>query len=370
MHKFICILILLSVLLLPVGPGFAQEGTPTPGEGVLVQGVLVNQTTGEPGPAGIDLMLHAWDEGGAARGMVHGVSGPGGVFEFEGVNVEHGVFYAVMAVYAGATNLSETFVADEDGGLPEIEVPIYETTTDATDINIDLLHLVIGTGQGGLTVAEYYVLSNQGDRTVVNSSALEQGGEDTLVFSLPPDAANVSFPSVSSERYQVFTGGFSDTGSITPGTGTSQVVVSYVLSYEDGFTLTRPVPFAADEIKIFLPHEVGLQLEVSEGTEEGVKLLGSNDDAYEVYRLGPLQQGDPIELVVTGTLPNLSPPESPESDETITNNVGTGPGLLWGISILGVALVIGGLWWWRRGEEQSAGEEVLGPEESLPLDES
>ncbi len=365
MRKIISILFLLTVLIPPAGPGLAQEGTPIPEEGILVRGFLSNRTTGEPGPDGIEVMLHAWDESGAARGMVHGVSGPGGAFEFEGVNVEQGVFYAVMAVYQGAMNLSETFEADADGRLPEIEVLIYETTTDTTDISIDLFHLVIGTGQGGLTVAEYYALSNQGDKTVVNSSALEQGGEDTLVFTLPPHAANISFPSANPKRYRVFPGGFADSSGISPGVGTSQVVVTYVLPYEEGpLTIIRPVPFDVGEIKIFLPHEAGLQLEVSEGTEEGVKMLGSNAEAYEVYRLGPLQQGDPIELVVTGTLPSLSPPESPESDETITNTAGTGPGLLWGASILGVGLIMGGLWWWRRGEERSAGEEVLGPGES------
>ncbi|MEE8121836.1 MAG: hypothetical protein V3T55_09920 [Anaerolineales bacterium] len=363
MRKIISILFLLTVLIPPAGPGLAQEGTPIPEEGILVQGFLFNRTTDEPGPDGIEVMLHAWDESGAARGMVHGVSGPGGAFEFEGVNVEQGVFYAVMAVYQGATNLSETFVADEDGRLPEIEVAIYETTTDTTNINIDLLHIVIGTGQGGLTVAEYYALSNQGDRTVVSSGALEQGREDTLVFTLPPHAANISFPSANPKRYRVFPGGFADSSGISPGVGTSQVVVTYVLPYEVGpLTIIRPVPFDVGEIKVFMPHQIELQLDVLDGTEEGVKMLGSNAEAYEVYALGPLQQGDPVELVVTGTLPS---PSLPAGEDTIIINAGTRPSLLWGASILGVALITGGLWWWRRGEERSAGEEVLGPGESL-----
>jgi len=278
MRRFISIFILSSVLLLPAGPGFAQEGTPITEEGILVQGFLSNRTTGEPGPEGIEVMLHAWDESGAARGMVHSVSGPRGG-KFEGVTVEEGLFFAVMAVYQGATNLSETFVADEDGRLPEIEVPIYETTTDTTDINIDLLHLVIGTGQGGLMVAEYYALSNHGGRTVVNSGALEQGREDTLVFTLPPHAANISFPSANPKRYRVFPGGFADTSGISPGVGTSQVVLTYVLPYEESLTLTRLIPFDINEIKVFIPHQLGLQVEVPESNDQGVEMLGSSSEA-------------------------------------------------------------------------------------------
>ncbi len=349
------------MLLLPTGLGFAQEGTPIPEEGILVQGFLLNRTTSEPGPEGIEVMLHAWDESGAARGMVHGMSGPGGAFEFEGVKVEQGVFYAVMAVYQGATNLSETFVANGDSRLSEIEVRIYETTTDTTDIVIDLLHLVIRTGQGGLKVAEYYALSNQGDKTVVNSGALEQGGENTLVFTLPPHAANISFPSASPKRYQLFPGGFADTSGISPGVGTSQVVLTYVLPYEESLTLTRLIPFDINEIKVFIPHQLGLQVAMPESNDQGVEMLGSNSEAYDVYTLGPLKQGSQFETIVTGTLPGLS--SASEDSSMVRDEPGTG--MLMGASILGMALIIGGLWWWRRGEERSAGEEVLGLGESL-----
>jgi len=351
---------LSSALLLPAGPGFAQESTPTPEEGITVQGFLLNRTTGEPGPEGIEVMLHAWDESGTARGMVHSVSGSRGEFIIEGVTVEKGLFYAVMAVYQGVTNLSETFVADENGRLPEIEVPIYETTTDTKNINIDLLHLVIGTGQGGLTVAEYYALSNQGDRTVVNSGALEQGRKDTLVFTLPPHAANISFPSANPKRYRVFPGGFVDTNGITPGVGTSQIVLTYVIPYEDSLTLTRLIPFDINEIKVFIPHQLGLQIEVPESNDQGGEILGSNSEAYDVYNLGPLQQGSQFETIVTGTLPSLSS----DSQGTSTVRDKTGTWILLGVSILGMALIIGGLWWWRRVEE-IGDEEVLGPEDPL-----
>jgi hypothetical protein len=354
MRRFISIFILSSVLLLPAGPGFAQEGTPIPEEGFLIQGFLFNRTTGEPGPEGIEVMLHAWDESGAARGMVHGVSGPGGVFEFEGVNVEQGVFYAVMAVYHGVTNLSETFVAHEDGELPEIEVPIYETTTDTNDINIDLLHLVIGTGQGGLTVAEYYALSNQGDRTVLNSGALEQGREGTLVFTLPPHASNISFPSANPKRYRVFPGGFADTSGITPGVGTSQIVLTYVIPYEDSLTLTRLIPFDINEIKVFIPHQLGLQVAVPESNDQGVEMLGSNSEAYDVYTLGPLQPGSHFDTIMTGTLPGLS--SASKNSSMVRDEPGTG--ILLGASILGMTLIIGGLWLWRREKVQRGGDEV------------
>ncbi len=365
MGKIISLLILSIGLFLPTVSGIAQEGTPTPEVGILVRGFLANHTTGEPGPEGLELMLHAWDESGAARGMVHGVSGPDGVFELEGVIVEAGVFYAVMARYEGVAYFSEPVTVGEDGTLPNIEVAIYETTSDTTEIYLDVFQVGVGTGQGGLAIAELYMLSNRGNRTVVGSNDLGEGEGGPLMFSLPPDAANVSFPSASPERYRVFPGGFFDTGGLRPGDGTGHVLVNYILPYEeDSLTLIRPVPFDLGEVKVFIPHQLGLQVEISESMAEGVKVMSSSAEAFEVYSLGPLQQGDSVELIVTGTLPSQSPLAS---DQALTSVLRFDPGLYWVASILGVTLIISGLWWWRRTKdlevEMSPGHEVE------PLDE-
>jgi hypothetical protein len=335
-------LIALSVSAVPVS---AQDGTPPAPSAAVVTGALVNRTTGEPGPEGIELMLHAWDEAGVDRGMVHGVSGPGGEFEITEVPVEAGLFYVVMAIYHNASYLSETFVADEQGQLPEFEVPIYETTTDDGEISIDLMHLVLGSGQGGLTVGEYYALSNRGDRTVAEAVTLEDGSMATMFLGLPTGAASVNFPS-SPDRFRLFGEGIADTRPLPPGVGGSQVIVSYVLQYEDGLVLQRILPFATERVNVFLPQSLGLNLELKDAEYMGVETLGSVPEDYQVYQLGPLKRGDRIELQFSG---ELAPPTLVQGvQQALPPESATPSQLMVGFALLGAALILGGAWWmWR-----------------------
>jgi hypothetical protein len=362
MRNSIALMIALIFLSASVVPVSAQDGTPPAPSATMVTGALVNRTTGEPGPEGIELMLHVWDEAGVDRGMIHGVSGPGGEFEITDVPVEAGLFYVVMAIYRDASYLSETAVADEQGQLSEFEVPIYETTSDQGEISIDLIHLVLGSGQGGLTVGEYYALSNRSDRTVAEAVTLEDGSMATMVFSLPSGAASVNFPS-SPDRFRLFGEGFADTRPLPPGVGVSQVIVSYVLQYQDGLLLDRTLPFATERVNVFLPQSLGLNLELKDAEYMGVETLGTIPEAYQVYQLGPLKQGDLIELQFSG---ELAPPTLVQGvQQTLPPESATPSQLMIGAAVLGAAMILSGAWWlWRLKTDKS---ELLEDEPDLVL---
>jgi hypothetical protein len=345
-------LIVLVLLTLPETT-FAQEETPPAREGILVRGQILNRTTGEPAPEGLNLMLHVWDKAGSPMGMVHGVSGPEGVIEFEDVVVEKELFYVVMVTYQGATYYSDPVEAQQDGMLDPIDVGIYETTSNPTEVRADLFYLVFGFGQGGLTVSEIYGLSNLGERTVANTFTLEDGEGATFNVSLPMDAANLSFPSASPNRYVTSEGGFVDTQPLVPGVGSGQIRVNYILPYESEITFSRSLPFRADEINVYIPHESGVSMTVREAEYLGVEIIGEANVAYEVYRLGPLTEGELVEVTLSGAPLNVL---TEETDQAFTKKVE--PGVLIGGVVLGIALLIYGIWLWRRGE-------VVEPEEDM-----
>jgi hypothetical protein len=194
-----------------------------------------------------------------------------------------------MVVYEGAAYYSEVVVADEAGTLPKLVVEIFESTSDDSDIKAESYHLVLGWAQGGLSVVEIYSLSNLGDRTVTGAIVLDDGREATASYSIPQNAANLSFPSSSADRFIALEGRYADTRPLTPGIESGQVVASYILPYDDPLSLVRTLPFDVDEIRVFFPYALEeMSVELLEGEYIGVETIGSSSQAYEVYSLGPL----------------------------------------------------------------------------------
>jgi len=346
----------IFALLLPIMDLAAQEDDPPQNEGITVVGTIVNKNREGSVPEGLSIMMHAWDQTGSARGMVHGESGPGARFAFENFVVEADVFYAVMVIYQDATYVSEPSVIQEDGGLLPFNVEIYETGKDLSGVKIDLLQIIIGNSQGGLSVAEIYGLSNQGERTVAEAVTLSDGRDATIKFTLPEGAASVQFPGSSDDRFVTFPGGFADQKPLVPGEGSGQIFVSYILVYEDGISLTRSVPFDTSSVKLFIPHESGLSFVPNGAEYVGIQTSGV-DEAYEQYSLGSLMAGEEYTLTLTGSLetPEIQSMTSSSENASINNEI------LIGLVVLGIVLISIGIWWWRRDllEDDFEDEEPL-----------
>ena len=48
----------------------------------------------------------------------------------------------------------------------DLDVPVYETTKDLSNIHVDQMHVLFDVSPDGLETKELYILSNLGDRTV------------------------------------------------------------------------------------------------------------------------------------------------------------------------------------------------------------
>lgn len=353
----------LRLLLAPTTAVFAQEQQPD-ADTLTVQGTVVNGTDDRPVPAGLALMLHGWGPDGAPLEMLHGETLPGGRFEFENVLLEPDVYYAAMVVYQEVAYFSGEIELGADGESAPVELRVFETTDQIDAVRIDQLHVILGFAQGGLMVAEVYVLSNPSDFTVRNAAMLGDGTGATMLFSLPAEAANVSFPTGPGGRFVLEGEGFADTQPLVPSERAGEVVVSYILSYEDGLQLTHSVPLEVGQVTVFIPHgsEIGLG---QEAEYLGVRTFGDGE-ALEAYSLGGLGRGDPLELEVEGSLPEAvrqaaPKPPGPDSDQ----------GTAIGLAALGLALAVAGAWWFRRvrlGDADLDLAEETAPTTAMPPD--
>ena len=355
--KLLGLLLVLPLAMSGGRPAGPPHQTQDEAAGSQVTGRIVNGTDGRQVPEGLEVMLHTWSEVTGEGPMEHGASGPGGAFVFEDVQIVPGASYAAMALYEGASYFSELAVASEQQPLAPFEIVIYETTPNLEAVSVDSLHVILEAAQGGLRVAEIYVLSNRGDHTVAGAAEPGAVQKGSLQFWLPEGAANVSFPGSEGARFVPAAEGFSDSAPLVPGEGSGQVVVSYVLAYEDGLRFRHGTDLPISVTNILVPYGSGLK--VAEGSVEyaGTRTVG-NAGAYEVYRLGPIAPGEVIEVELSGA---LAVPAAPD-EAAFPEDPLAGKGLPLGLAAVGTALLGAGVWWWRRISVES--------EEEGPLEES
>ena len=326
-----------------------------------VTGTIVNRSPDGEVPDKVNVMLHAWDQRQGEKFMLHGESTPEGNFRFEEVSFEPGLIYAVMADYEEAMYYSEPYRVKEGETSFDLEVPIYESSNDLSQVTIDQIHVLFYFAQGGLAVSEVYVLSNSGYYTVKNAVALEDGTKASLQFPLPEGAANLYFEGDPGDRYVQVEGGFADTAPLVPGQANNQIMLAYVLPYEEAFTYTYTAPLEIASLSFLYAEDGGIELEGEALTPAGSWPMGNGTD-FAVLSHPALQPGETVQVEISGEPPaaSASMPAMGSVEEPTSRN--SNPGLGIGGLVLGLALVGVGLWWWRKPlgndlEEVDDGEE-------------
>ncbi len=353
MRRIVLLLAFLALVVIPTSSVLAQEDSPE----VTISGTVLNRTTGEPGPRGLEVMLHGWGVDGQPLEMIHGEIGTDGNFQFEGVKLVPDAAYAAMVVYQDVTYFSPPA---EDNLLAPIGISIYESTDSDSGVLIDQHHIFLDFRQGGLAVSEIYAITNDGDRAILNAVSLDDGRSGTLAFPLSVDAANIVFPMAPGDRFISRVGGFLDTRPLIPGKRSGQVVVSYVLPYDDELTIKQIAPYDTGKTSVFIPHGAGLNFENIDANYLGVETF-ADGNTYETYDLGSVGAGGEITLELSGR-----PASQPTGREAVNApELSHEQSFALGLGALGVTLIAVGVWWWRRGGSSS--DEF---EESLELDEA
>ncbi|HID54280.1 MAG TPA: hypothetical protein EYP41_19855 [Anaerolineae bacterium] len=352
-------LFLLAIFLLAATPAAAQVDNPTPeGEAAAVPGIItgqvINGTDGAETPANLEIMLHIWDREFDEKEVVTGETDGDGRFQFDDVPFASDLFYAVMTTYQEAVYFSVPMPVPEGETTLDLDVPIFESTTDASTVQVEAMHIFFDIDPGGLGVGEAYTLSNLSDRTVVaGADTLADGTAVTFQFDLPPEAANVSFNRSRDGRFLRTPDGFADTAPLLPGESSGQILVTYALPYNDNLTLERPIILPTKQVNILLPTALGLSLSGDNMVYSGQQEMGEGV-LVDVYTIEGLAVGDTVQLDVSGKL------VMPGSDPAAAKSSLSGQqGFAVGGIVLGLALIGVGLWWYLRLRQPE-------PEETFP----
>lgn len=355
LNVFLIVLVWLGLTAVPL---LAQDESLPTG---VVSGQITNMTPEGVVPAGLDLMLHAWDVDFNEKLMLEGQSTAEGTFQFDDVLFNQDWFYAVMLTVDDVLYFSDPTPLAAEASTLNLQVPIYDKTSSTAAVQVERQHIFFDAAQGGLLVGEIYILSNLGDRTIAGSN-----GEDALLaplqFALPEAAANVTFEGDENGRYLRTPGGFVDTSPLRPGEGTGQVVVRYVLPYEDGMVYNLEPNWPTNGINFLVPEGIGISLAGEELVEEGNRDMGDGRQ-MAVYSYGGIQPDETVRLSLTGELAVTAVSSQPlEMGETpaaapISKELAVAGG------VLGLLLVGVGIWWYLRSGEDE--DDLAEPETSF-----
>lgn len=275
-----------------------------------------------------------------------------GLYRFENVAMPPERAFLSSVNYKGVVYGSDVAVASDPEKPIELVITVFETTTDTSALMVDRLHIFFDFSiPENVQVVELYVIRNMSNRTVV---AAEEDGP-VVRFNLPIGASNLQFEDGAlGERYILTEQGFADTQPIRAGADNHQVVFAYTLPYPRKLTFTQPQSLAVNSAVILVPE--GVKLRGEKLVDEGLRDM--QGASYQMYTMGSLPAGKLINLEISG---------KPKSAGA--TSLDTQTSLMIGIGALGLALIVAGVWLYRRERMQPADEEEFEEESEQIVEE-
>ncbi len=308
-----------------------------------VSGVVMNASGGTI-PGGVQVMLHAFDNMTMAYTDTVKLQ-DNGSFAFSNVELQTGRSFLATLTYNGVVYGSQVVAAQKGDKSVDLPIQIYDTTTDLSQLSVDRLHYFFEfIDDNTLRVVELYVISNNGKQTIVGPKE----GQPVITFQLPPEAKNLQFQDGElGGRYLATKDGFGDTTPIRPGAGNYQVMYTYELPYDGKLELKRPISMPTSAVVVLAP-EGGVQVK-----SEALQDAGARDvqgTSYHMYSGNSLKKGSELDMTVTGK-PSSNPPVLTAS---------TRDGMLFGAAMLGIVLLIAGVWLYQRTRKAEPARAVVG----------
>jgi hypothetical protein len=273
-----------------------------------------------------------------------------GEFTFDNLEIVPDRIFGAYAEYHGVEYFSEGQHFSDDEKLIDLLVIVYEATPDTRTVHVDRLHLMFDfTVEGLVDVMEVWVISNQGNQTV---APLE--GQEGIEFILPSGFSDLRFfnEMTSEARFLITDRGFFDRGPLRPVEGT-ELVFTFTLPFKRRLEFAQPMSFPVGTTTILMP-ENGPKVDANGLQDLGVGDVGGT--RRQTYNLGPISAGEAIELRLSGG-PSTSGGEV------------TQIGLIIGAALFGMALIVGGVWWFRirvrEGSQELAVEGIPSDREEL-----
>lgn len=277
-----------------------------------------------------------------------------GFVQFTSVPFPAGRVYFASIDFGGAVYRSQIFQVEEGQSSLDLEVVIFNTTTDQSGLIIDRVHVLLDFTQPGfIDFVEIYIFSNLGNSTIVP----ETPGGVSVEFPLPAGAIGIGFEDGNlGQRYLKTEDGFGDTVSIPPGSGIYPVSVFYSLPYEENeLDFEQRFDYPVGAVILMLPAGDFI-VQGPELEDQGVQAIPSGE--VQIYSSQSIAPDDNLEFKISGK-PDLEITQV-EVPSPASSKINFDPLIIYGAGGVGLALLISGVWLFIRNQKQD--QEQLDPE--------
>jgi mono/diheme cytochrome c family protein len=314
--------------------GFAAGETPAEeqraqdveqgGDG-LIRGRVVNGTEGASVPAGLEVQLVGFD-GQTPVVERETFTDELGEYDISGLEVQPGRIYAAFVEHKGVLYFSDSAHFMEGESVLELPITVFEVSQSPGQIFVRRLHILFEfQTEGFVDVTEVWVVSHQGDETLVGA-----GGQGATRITLPEGSSNLQFYDAPPERFVPVEGGLLDREPLIPGRP-NELVFGFRLPYQSKLEFRQPIDFPV-EGAIVLTTQGAPQVRGEELEDGGIQDMGGV--MMHSYTLGPVAEGEVLTLQISGRHP-MKTSSLPSAD------------LLLGGGALAAALIVVGLWMYR-----------------------
>lgn len=314
------------------------EITPT---ATFIGSVSVQLANGSGGdtPSDVPVTLYGFDnmQNTFSETLTTGVDG---VYTFSDVIMPEGRAFLAGVDYASATYGSDIAIVDPATPNLNLQVTVYEPTTDVSVLTTDNAHLILDfSTPNTVTVVEVFAISNPSNQAVV---APTKGGT-VVTFPLPEGYTNLQFEEGAlGVRYMPISQGFADTQSVSPGSGQYRVIFYFQMPFDHKLTFVQPMALSTSAVVVMLPDN-GVKVESSMLEDGGTR--DYQNTTYRMYNGSSLLAGSSLEFSLTGS------PKQPVTSIFSSVNMQY---LAIGLGAFGVALVLGGLWLFFNNRKKAA----------------
>jgi mono/diheme cytochrome c family protein len=267
-----------------------------------------------------------------------------GTYEFTDVKTSADLAYIVTVEAHQYTFNSDILQAkDITGKAAELPVTIYETSTDASALSADRMHVFFDFSKPGVAqVVELFIVSNPSDKLIVPAAA----DKPVLSFALPQNATNVQFQNGAiGDRFMQTAQGFGDLSPVQPGAGQHQVLFSYELPYDRKLDLSIPLTLNVGAAMVMVPAG-GPNLSSDQLQSSGTR--DAQGVTFQLYSGENMNSGSTLKLSLSGKIQN-----NVQSSVDLTE-------LSIGLGALVLVLAGAGLWIFnQRRKETRVAVEIL-----------
>jgi mono/diheme cytochrome c family protein len=273
-------------------------------------------------------------------------TGVGGVYTFLNVVMPEGRAFLAGVDYASATYGSDIAKVDPTTPNLNLQITVYEPTTDVSVLNTDRIHLLFDFSTPGIaSIVEVFIISNPSQQAVVSPT---EGGT-VVTFPLPEGYTNLQFQDGAlGDRYVEVSQGFADTTTVNPGAGQYQVIFAYQMPYDRKLNFVQPMFLPTSAVVVMVPDN-GIKVDSSMLQDGGTR--DYQNTTYRMYNGESLIAGSSLEFTLSG-----NPKQAGNSPFANLNM----QYLAIGLAAFGVALVLGGLWLYRSNQRKAALLETSG----------